>query len=64
MLYWTGITEELIPYKLNDDEVCPLDKYVKMVEGVIPSEEECKHLWDYMSKEDFQYLYDERLSFD
>ena len=64
MLQWTGITEELIPYKLDDDEICPLDKYVKMVEGVIPSEEECNHMWDYVSKEDFQNLYDEKLNFD
>lgn len=61
MFLWTGITEELIPYKFVDsDETCPIDKYLDIVKEVIPSEEECNHKWDYISKEELQKLYEDK----
>ncbi|XP_015436984.1 PREDICTED: venom acid phosphatase Acph-1-like [Dufourea novaeangliae] len=64
MLLWTGITEELIPYKFDEcDEICPIEKYLKLVKDVIPSADEMNHMWDHISKEELQKLYEEKNNF-
>ncbi|XP_076625634.1 venom acid phosphatase Acph-1 isoform X2 [Colletes latitarsis] len=63
MILWTGSTEELIPYKFPGcDEICPIDKYIELVQNVIPSEEEMNHIWDYISKKELCKLYEEKLN--
>nr|XP_034194153.1 venom acid phosphatase Acph-1-like isoform X4 [Osmia lignaria]XP_034194154.1 venom acid phosphatase Acph-1-like isoform X4 [Osmia lignaria] len=64
MLLWTGVTEELIPYKLAGcEEICPIDKYLSIVKDIIPSDEEANHKWNLISKEELQKLYEEKINF-
>ncbi|XP_076394710.1 venom acid phosphatase Acph-1 isoform X3 [Megachile rotundata] len=63
MLLWTGVTTQLIPYKLaGGGEICPIDKYLNIVEDIIPSDEESDHKWNYISKDDWKTLYEEKLN--
>ncbi|XP_029050121.1 venom acid phosphatase Acph-1-like isoform X1 [Osmia bicornis bicornis] len=64
MLLWTGVTEELIPYKLAGcEEICPIDRYLSIVKDIIPSDEEANHKWNLISKEELQKLYEEKINF-
>nr|XP_031841686.1 venom acid phosphatase Acph-1-like isoform X2 [Nomia melanderi] len=63
MFLWTGVTEELIPYKFNDgDELCTFENYKNLVEDILPTEDEMNHMWDHLSKEDLQKLYQDTLN--
>ncbi|XP_053981163.1 venom acid phosphatase Acph-1-like isoform X2 [Hylaeus volcanicus] len=62
MLLWTGVTEELIPYKFAGcDEVCPIEKYLELVKDAIPLEEEWNNMWVYLSKKDLYNLFKEKI---
>ncbi|XP_078050009.1 venom acid phosphatase Acph-1 isoform X2 [Augochlora pura] len=63
LLLWTGVTEELIPYKFNDnDEVLPFDKYKELVNDVLPPEEEMYSAWYHFSKDEMHKLYEEKIN--
>ncbi|XP_068979222.1 venom acid phosphatase Acph-1-like isoform X3 [Bombus flavifrons] len=58
MLFWNGVTDELKVYKIPEcDEICPFEKYLNIVNDLLPSDEEVNHKWDYLSKEELHKLY-------
>ena len=45
MSLWTGVSEKMIPSQLKGCEVeCPLKMYLKMVEQILPEDEDKKIL--------------------
>ncbi|XP_033365744.1 venom acid phosphatase Acph-1-like isoform X2 [Bombus vosnesenskii] len=63
MLFWNGVTNELKVYKISEcDEICPIEKYLNIVNDLLPSDEEVNHKWDYLSKEELHKLYVETLN--
>ncbi|XP_050486353.1 venom acid phosphatase Acph-1-like isoform X1 [Bombus huntii] len=63
MLFWNGVTDELKVYKISEcDEICPIEKYLNIVNDLLPSDEEVNHKWDYLSKEELHKLYVETLN--
>ncbi|XP_012244773.1 venom acid phosphatase Acph-1 isoform X2 [Bombus impatiens] len=63
MLFWNGVTDELKVYKISEcDEICPIEKYLNIVNDLLPSDEEVNHKWDYLSKEELHKLYIETLN--
>nr|XP_033340730.1 venom acid phosphatase Acph-1-like isoform X2 [Megalopta genalis] len=63
LLLWTGVTEELIPYKFDGhDEVLPFDKYKELVNDVLSSEEEMYSAWHHLSKDDLHKLYEDKVN--
>lgn len=62
MFLWTGVTEELKVLKLKYcDEICPIESYLKIVEDIIPSDEDKNCYWNTITKEELKDLYRERI---
>ena len=41
MLYWDGINDKMATLKVGDyEDICPINEYLKLVNDVLPSEEE------------------------
>ncbi|OAD53251.1 Venom acid phosphatase Acph-1 [Eufriesea mexicana] len=63
MLLWTGVTEKLITYVIpNCGIICSYDKYIRLMQDVIPSDEESNCLWNNTSKEHLHMYYNEKLN--
>ena len=46
MLYWDGINDKMTTLKLgNYENVCPVNEYLKLVNDILPSEEEIEDLY-------------------
>ncbi|XP_043796608.1 venom acid phosphatase Acph-1-like [Apis laboriosa] len=59
MHLWTGVTEQLITYKIPKcEKICPYNKYLKLIEHVIPFDEEINCLWNNVSMNILQEYYD------
>lgn len=42
MFYWTGVTEKMIPLKLNNiGYELPLNEYMDWVQPILPKKDEC-----------------------
>ncbi|XP_076749008.1 venom acid phosphatase Acph-1 [Xylocopa sonorina] len=58
MLHWTGVTETLLPYIIHKcGNMCPYDKYVQLVQDVIPTNEESNCLWNTITKDSLRLYY-------
>lgn len=58
MHLWTGVTEQLITYKIPKcEKICPYNKYLKLIEHVIPCDEEINCLWNNISMNTLQAYY-------
>nr|XP_012144348.1 PREDICTED: venom acid phosphatase Acph-1-like [Megachile rotundata] len=58
MYYWTGITEQLKPMKIpNCQEQCPLEEYEKLMQSLIPTDEESACLWNTVTMKYLQEYY-------
>lgn len=59
MHLWTGVTEQLITYKIPKcEKICPYNKYLKLIEHVIPCDEEINCLWNNISMNSLHAYYD------
>lgn len=59
MHLWTGVTEQLITYKIPKcEKICPYNKYLKLIEHVIPCDEEINCLWNNISLNSLHAYYD------
>ncbi|KAK9302832.1 hypothetical protein QLX08_005321 [Tetragonisca angustula] len=55
---WTGVTQELKPYKLSKcDKKCPYEKYITIMEHVIPLEEDLNCSWNNVSLDQLHQYY-------
>ena len=46
MLYWDGINDKMTTLKLgNYEDICPINEYLKLVNDILPSEEEIEDLF-------------------
>ena len=46
MLYWDGINDKMATLKVGDyEDICPINEYLKLVNDVLPSEEEVEDLF-------------------
>lgn len=58
MLHWSGVDEKLATYTIPKcGEICPYEKYVKLMKRVIPSDEESDCLWNNVSLEKLRRYY-------
>lgn len=47
MLGWSGKDDKFVPLKLgNFEELCPINEYLKIVENVVPSDEEMNTIFN------------------
>ena len=57
MLLWTGEPKKLITLKLpNCTEICPMNKYLKIVNPVLPSNEEMRCLFKNLEPKDIEKI--------
>ncbi|CAK9799012.1 Venom acid phosphatase Acph-1 [Anthophora plagiata] len=58
MYLWTGVTENLIPYILPGCTIlCPYDRYIQLMNHVIPTDEESDCLWNNITKDQLRRYY-------
>ena len=57
LLLWTGEPKKLIPLSLkNCEEVCPLNKYLEIVNSVLPSDDEMLCLFKNLQPKDIRKI--------
>ncbi|CAL7933681.1 unnamed protein product [Xylocopa violacea] len=58
MLHWTGVTENLLPYVIhNCGNMCPYERYVQLVQDVLPTNEDSNCLWNTITKDNLRSYY-------